>query len=114
MIPTKLVQTAFPTIQPQAGISGSIAPDGVVQNALVSGVNVLLFIAGAAALIYLIISGIKYITSGGDAKKAASARAAILNTMIGIVIIVSSFFIIRVATSVGREVTNLGTRAINP
>ncbi|MEJ0072789.1 MAG: TrbC/VirB2 family protein [Candidatus Saccharibacteria bacterium] len=51
-------------------------------------------IAGIAAVIIIIIAGLQFITSGGDAQKVAGARNAILGSVIGIVIIVSAESII--------------------
>ena len=63
--------------------------------------NWVLAIAAAVAFIYLVISGINYITAGGDAEKATKARTGILNAIIGIVVIVLAFIIIRFAIGVG-------------
>ena len=57
--------------------------------------------AAVVAFIYLIISGINYITAGGDAEKATKARTGILNAIIGIIVIVLAFIIIRFAIGVG-------------
>jgi hypothetical protein len=46
------------------------------------------------AVIYLVISGIQYITSGGDATKAENARKGIVNAVIGIVVILVALLII--------------------
>lgn len=58
-------------------------------------INALLLIAGIIAFIYLIVQGISYITAGGDAEKATAARQGVINAVIGIVIIIASFAIIR-------------------
>ena len=48
------------------------------------------FILGlAGALIFVIISGIKYTTSSGDPNKAQEARGTLTNAIIGAIIIVS-------------------------
>ncbi len=57
------------------------------------------------AFIYLIISGVKYITSGGDAAKATEARNGVLNAIIGIVIVLLAYVIVRFAGTLG---TNIG------
>jgi hypothetical protein len=46
------------------------------------------YIAGAAAIIILIISGINYVTSSGDPAKVKSARDTATGALIGIVVIV--------------------------
>ena len=49
-----------------------------------------LVLAGAIAVIYLIYGGILYITAGGDAEKATKGRTALINAVIGIIIIAES------------------------
>lgn len=58
-------------------------------------------LAGAIAFIYIIILGIKYITSNGDPQKAGEARTGIINIIIGIVIVVATYAIIKFSISVG-------------
>lgn len=64
-----------------------------------------LAIVAIIAFIYLIISGVNYITAGGDAEKATKARTGIINAIIGIVVVVLSYFILNFAVRLG---TNLG------
>lgn len=68
---------------------------------VVALINWFLVAVGIIAFIYLVMYGIKYITSGGDAGKATEARNGIINAIIGIIVIVLAFFIIRFAVSVG-------------
>ncbi|MDO8513619.1 MAG: hypothetical protein Q7S37_03895 [bacterium] len=56
-------------------------------------IKTLLLIAGILATIFLIVAGIQYITAGGDATKATAARTAIVNAIIGIIIILIAFSI---------------------
>ncbi len=65
------------------------------------------FLVGAAlfAFIYLILAGIKYVTAGGDAAKATEARQAIINAIIGLIVISLAFVIINFATGVGNVIT---------
>ena len=44
--------------------------------------------AGITAIIVIIISGLRYMTSGGEAQKAASAKNTLIGAIIGLVIIV--------------------------
>ena len=66
--------------------------------------NWVLAIVAIIAFVYLIISGVNYITAGGDAEKATKARTGILNAIIGIVVVVLAYFILRFATTLGRNV----------
>lgn len=49
---------------------------------------------GAVAVILLVYAGIRFITSGGDAKQVAGARQIITYAIIGLVLVLSSFAII--------------------
>lgn len=50
--------------------------------------------AGLVAVIFIIIGGINYMTSGGDAGKLKKAKDTILYAVIGLVICVLSFAIV--------------------
>lgn len=56
--------------------------------------NLILYFVGITAVIVLIIGGIKYITSGGDAKKVTSAKNTVLYAIIGLVISFLAFAIV--------------------
>lgn len=49
-------------------------------------VNVLLFLAGTLSVIMIIVSGIWYITSGGDASKVTRAKNTLMYSIIGLVL----------------------------
>ena len=57
-------------------------------------VNWILILAGAIAVIYLVYGGILYITAGGDAEKATKGRTAVINAIIGIVIILLALVVV--------------------
>ena len=56
----------------------------VIQNVI----RILLFIVGAAAVIMLIIGGIRYVLSSGDQNAVAGAKNTILYAIIGIIVAV--------------------------
>lgn len=61
---------------------------------LVQGiVNILLYIAGAVSVFFILFAGFKFITSAGDASKAASARNTLLYAVIGLIVVVLSYAI---------------------
>lgn len=95
-------------------VSTISSPGNILQNIAGSAINILLFLAGAAAVIYLIWAGIKYMSSGGDAKKAGEARTAILNAVIGIIVVVTTWTIISVAFSVNTVIEKVTTTEIDP
>lgn len=57
-------------------------------------VNVLLFIVGAAAVIMLIVGGLKYVTSNGDQQAVKSAKDTILYAIIGVVVAFLAYAIV--------------------
>jgi len=57
-------------------------------------VNVLLFIIGTVAVVTIIISGIRYTTSHGDAKAVQVAKDTLLYAIIGLVVAISSYAIV--------------------
>lgn len=59
-------------------------PNGII----IKVTNIISLAAGAAAVILLIIAGIKYITSQGDSAGVKAAKASLINIAIGIVVIV--------------------------
>jgi hypothetical protein len=50
--------------------------------------NIIAYIAGAAAVIILLISGLRFITSSGDTEKVRSARVTATGALIGLAVIV--------------------------
>ncbi|HUQ85572.1 MAG TPA: hypothetical protein VM077_04565 [Candidatus Limnocylindrales bacterium] len=57
-------------------------------------VTAFLMFAGAVALVLIIYSGIKLVTSGGDPKQVQAARQIMTYAIIGTIVIMSSFAII--------------------
>ncbi|OGL30248.1 hypothetical protein A3D14_02915 [Candidatus Saccharibacteria bacterium RIFCSPHIGHO2_02_FULL_47_12] len=66
-----------------------------LNNVISTVLNIFSVIVGIIAVIMIIVAGLKFITSGGDAQKAASARNTILYAVIGLVIVVLSQVIVR-------------------
>ena len=56
--------------------------------------NTILYIVGIIAVIMLIIGGIRYVISGGDAKKVTDAKNTVLYAIIGLVISFLAFAIV--------------------
>lgn len=57
-------------------------------------VNILSLIVGIAAVIMLIIGGLKYVTSGGDSNAISSAKNTILYALVGVVVAVLAQFLV--------------------
>ncbi|PIY94312.1 MAG: hypothetical protein CO135_00315 [Candidatus Levybacteria bacterium CG_4_9_14_3_um_filter_35_16] len=58
-------------------------------------VNAALIFSGSIALILVILSGIKFITSKGDQKQVDTAKRTLTYAILGLIIILLSFFIIQ-------------------
>lgn len=59
------------------------------QNGLLNRItNIVAIVAGFAAIIMVILGGIRFITSGGDPNNVKSARNTVLYALIGIIVIV--------------------------
>lgn len=59
-------------------------------------------IAGISAVIMIILSGFRYVTSGGDTQKIASAKNTLIGAIVGLVIIVvARGIIVLVLKSIG-------------
>jgi flagellar biosynthesis protein FlhB len=58
-------------------------------------VDWLLLLSGTVAVIFVIMSGISYITSGGDQKKLDKAKHTLTYAVLGLFLIFMSFMIIR-------------------
>ena len=61
--------------------------------------NTVLYIVGVVAVIMLIIGGIKYVVSGGDAKKVTDAKNTVLYAIIGLIIAFLAFAIVNFVIS---------------
>lgn len=70
-----------------------------IDNVLRIALNTLSFIAGLIGVIMVIIGGIKYITSQGDASSINSAKNTILYALVGIVVAVVAQFLVRFVLS---------------
>lgn len=61
-------------------------------------INILLFLAGIAAVIMIIIGGIRYVTSSGDQSQVTAAKNTILYAVIGLVVAALAFAIVNFIT----------------
>jgi len=57
-------------------------------------VNVLLYVIGVVAVIVIIIGGIRYTTSGGNAASVSAAKNTILYAVIGLVVALLAYAIV--------------------
>jgi len=57
-------------------------------------VNILLYLLGAIAVVMIVIGGIRYATSNGDASAVTSAKNTILYAVIGLVVAILAYAIV--------------------
>jgi len=75
---------------PACGNKGTDDPITGNDGIIVGVTSILAAVAGVVAIISLIWGGIKYISSNGDSSNVASAKAAVIAALIGLVIAVSA------------------------
>lgn len=88
------------TIKPSSssGFSNltNLTPGGIISGAI----GLVMLIVALIFFFVLILGGIKWITSGGDEKKVAAARAQITNGLIGLAIVFASWAIMKLIETV--------------
>lgn len=105
VVPVLLLVPAAGAWSPFSGVDCSKAPDSAVcadkdqtsnpllpqpgdKGLIMKIVDIIALIAGAAAVIIIIISGLRFIQAGGNAEDIAGARRGIIYAIVGIVVIV--------------------------
>jgi len=76
-----------------------VVSSGSKQNPVVrligAVIRVVTYIVGVAAVIGIILSGIKFITANGDANSVAGARSSLIYALIGLaVVVLAQFFVV--------------------
>jgi hypothetical protein len=71
-----------------SGVPSTLFGDGGVITTIT---NVLLFIAGALAVIMIIFGGLRYATSAGNASSVTAAKNTILYAIVGLIIAFLAF-----------------------
>ena len=84
------------TSNPDAAVCQASSTDTSQQAQSMVGtvINIILFIVGIIAVIMIIIGGIRYVLSNGDASGIQSAKNTILYAVIGLVIAMLAFAIV--------------------
>lgn len=94
-----LAPVAFAQFQtPNPGGTG-LPGDTSLSGFILKIINIALAVAGLIAVLFLIIGGFRYITSAGNEETAEQAKKIITNAIIGIVVIILSFVIVRVISN---------------
>ncbi len=75
-------------------------PSGNFQTLLTTILNSIIAVVGLVAVVFIIIGGINYITSGGDVGKVKKAKDTIIYAAIGIAICALAFAIVNWVISI--------------
>lgn len=74
------------------GQSGLSYTGEILRNAI----TIMIIIAIILSVIFLIISGIKWITSGGDKEKLQAAKARLTWAIVGLIVAFVAFFLVNI------------------
>lgn len=74
------------------GCGGSSTTD--LQNVIVTIINSVVAVLGLVAVVFIIVGGVNYMTSAGDASKIEKAKKTILYAVIGLVVCALAFAIV--------------------
>ena len=77
------------------GPAGKLTFTGFVTSVI----DILLWIVGILAVLFIIIGGIRYILSSGNEEAAEAAKKMIIHAVLGVVIVILSFVMIRIIVS---------------
>lgn len=94
----------------QAAVGCASGNEAAFPEALKNIINFVIGVGGLVAVIYIVIGGIGYMTSNGDAGKLAKAKNTILYALIGLVICALAFAIVNFAVGA----INSATTSTNP
>jgi hypothetical protein len=76
--------------------TGTLSNSDSIPRFIGNIIKILLGIAGAVAVLFVLIGGFQYMTSAGNEKAAEAGKTNIFNALIGIVIIILSYVIVNV------------------
>ena len=79
--------------------TGNGCDDSKITNSINVIVQLLSWVAGVIAVIMIIVAGVRFMTSGGDAGKVASARSALIYAAIGLAVAASAQLVIQFVLS---------------
>ena len=84
---------------------GFASLDDFIQNTL----TVAVVIAALVAVVYLIINGLKYITSAGDSTKTEEAQKGIIAALVGLVVVGIAYLLVSFVVKSVLGVDDLGS-----
>ena len=81
-----------------------------LPTAIVNILSAIIGVAGLVSVVYIIIGGVQYMTSSGDASKVEKAKKTILYACIGLIVCALSFVIVNfvIGNILGQQATDGG------
>lgn len=90
----------------QCDASDTVDADNRINGIIATAIRIFQVVVGLISVIFIIMGGLKYITSGGDATSVGSAKNTILYAMVGIVVVALAEIIVQFVLN---RATNAGT-----
>ena len=87
-------------------VTGNKCDDSGVESFIGAVVKILSYIVGAAAIIMIVWSGYKYITSGGDSNKVTTAKNTLIYALVGVFIAVLAQVLVNTVLTVSKDAAN--------
>ena len=78
----------------KACIENGVATISCIPAVMASLISALFIFVGLVCLVLIIASGYKFINSAGDPKRLSSARDTLIHAILGLLVVLFSFFII--------------------
>ena len=91
--------------------AGAVAPLGKVLTTLIGFLTTL---AGLMFLVYFLLAALSWITAGGEKGKIESAKSQMINSAIGLIIVIATYAIVGIVGGVlGLDILNPGKIILN-
>lgn len=89
------------------GLSNTFGGASNLSELILAVINIILALAGLIAVLVLIIGGFRYVTSFGNEEAVGKAKKMIINAILGIIIIILAFVVVRVVQNLFLHPQNL-------
>lgn len=78
-----------------SGVPVSSNPENAINSVITDSLNILTVVVGIIAVVMIVYGGFRYVTSGGDATRVASAKNTLMYAIIGLIIAVLAQVIVK-------------------
>lgn len=104
----QLAQIKNPVLPGALGSGGNETGPAALGSIISSLVGVFLILSFISALLYMLLGGFDWITSGGDKTKLQSSRDKITNSLVGLVVVGASWAVMMIVSNfMGLDFPNL-------